>query len=76
MSTPPTFYFKVDDNISTNGSVGEKYNIVSLNVAITNLGNWALNMMQVSGFQENLGKPLPNINYVWSHWKMVRTQIL
>lgn len=76
MSTPLTSYFKVDDNISTNGSVGEKYNMVSLSVAITNQGNWALNMMQVSGFQENLGKPLQNINYVWLHWKMVRTQIL
>lgn len=68
MSTPPTYYFKVYDNISTNGSVGEKYNIVSLSVAITNLGNWVWHsyLMQVSGFQENLGKPLPNINYAFS----------
>lgn len=66
MSTLPTCYFKVYGNISTNGSVGEKYNIVSLSVAVTNIGNWALNMMHVSVFQENLGKPLPNINYAFS----------
>lgn len=89
MLTPPTYYFKVYDNISTNGSVGEIYNMLMSSCIIQCSNNRAgklsltLYLMKASQFQENLGKPLPNISYTFSSdyiekWldMAIRTQIL
>lgn len=72
----------VYDNINTNESVGEIYNMLMPSCTIQRSNNKAktlsltlMYLMKVFWFQKYLGKPLPNMNYTffkWLHWEMVR----